>query len=211
MTESSHPQDLFSFLFDDNRSQPECDDDSDWFTHNPVSHYSIPYFSVDPSSGLQPTRVSERSTTFQAPLMSDASGLLYFPDETQFTPAPAKSQKQNKIAKGDGEQSKANRPDPYDEYPFETKSRSYYRILTLGYRKVGLAQIVQIRTFIENAFKRTGLQFRSRNRAARRRKPNAFHWIDANSPMVGMALLDAAVIKVMGKQPQPRGSAKPRS
>jgi hypothetical protein len=109
--------------------------------------------------------------------------------------------KPNVVRKGEGTKSKAKSPDPHDGYPFETKSFSYARIISMGYVGATLVQVVRIGSLIERHMRDVRIHLSRRNRAARRRKANAFHWLDENMPKIGLMLFDRTVFAVLGVRP----------
>jgi hypothetical protein len=86
----------------------------------------------------------------------------------------------NRIKEGTGPESKQGSPDRYDYSAFERYSVAYARLRLLGYHGINIHELVHVRNIIENFLGRTGIRLTGRNRAAPRRKPNAFHWIDEN-------------------------------
>jgi hypothetical protein len=106
--------------------------------------------------------------------------------------------KHKTIRKGYGTESKRFAPDPHDNYSFRTKSLAFARIVHLGFQKVTLTEVVRICNLIENFMRFTNRRMTERNRAARRRTPCAFHWLDANLPLIGMLFFDNTVMSVMG-------------
>lgn len=100
--------------------------------------------------------------------------------------------------KGTGPESKAVAPDHHDSYDFQTRSPAYIRLRMLGYEHFSLGDIVHICSVIERVSHAQGKRLTRRNRAARRRKPNAFHWLDANWDIIAAYAYDPAVIAVLG-------------
>jgi hypothetical protein len=128
-----------------------------------------------------------------------------FPDDTvdfRDNVDPAKTGahaiKRGILPKGEGAGSKANSPDQHDDYPFETISFAYANIVAMGYRAISLVQIVRISRLIEEVLRRANVPVSQRNRAARRRKPNAFHWLDENWPFIRLIPFGQIVMSVLG-------------
>jgi hypothetical protein len=63
---------------------------------------------------------------------------------------------------------------------------------------ISLADVVHISNLIENLLQVQRAPVTRRNRAARRRKPNAFHWLDENWGEITPAVYDPAVFAVLG-------------
>jgi hypothetical protein len=104
----------------------------------------------------------------------------------------------NKVKRGTGAESKARMPDRYDNYPFESQSLAYWRILLLGYSGIHLSDLVRLGNVLEQSMEAQGTTLTPRNRAAHRRMPNAFHWLDENLAVIPVALYDRAVVGVLG-------------
>jgi hypothetical protein len=109
-----------------------------------------------------------------------------------------------KTKKGYGPESKAKAPDPHDYYDFETLSPSYIRLRLVGYEGFTLDDIVLLCNRVENLMLMHGRPTSDRNRAARRRKPNAFHWLDENWSEITPQLYDAAAFAVLGSPAFPK-------
>jgi hypothetical protein len=100
------------------------------------------------------------------------------------TPHKPFLQHPNQVKKGQGPESKFRHPDPHDDYNFPKLSASYQRMAELGYATVTLTDLVRLCNQIERRLLEQGQQTTIRNRFAKRRKPNAFHWLDENWPSV---------------------------
>jgi hypothetical protein len=120
-------------------------------------------------------------------------------DENAFLDCPESVRP--RVRKGQGPESKKNAPDLHDLYRFEARSVAYARMVALGHRNVSLVQIVQIGGFIEEQLRAAYAPISQRNRAARRRKPNAFHWLDENWRCMGLIPFDQIVIDILGIPP----------
>jgi hypothetical protein len=108
------------------------------------------------------------------------------------------SMKPNKIKKGDGAESKRNSPDEHDDYDFERESWSYIHMRIMGYDHITLDQVALIGKVIRRSLRQIGIFLTPRNRPARRRKPNAFHWLDSNMATIGMNRFDSILFQVLG-------------
>jgi hypothetical protein len=106
--------------------------------------------------------------------------------------------------KGWGRESKANAPDQHDCYDFEKCSLACIQLRQMGYKSLTLTDIVHIGGKVENLLLAQERPVTERNRAARRRKPNAFHWIDENWPNIDSDMFEKAVLAVLGKPDCPR-------
>jgi hypothetical protein len=107
--------------------------------------------------------------------------LLLYP--SQVTPAPTMASlqpRQNRVRKGEGPESRKRAPDPYDNYPFDTVSFAYARLALHGLHGIRLVSLVKLTNAIEQALIAAGRRLTPRNRKAKRRKSNAFHWLDEN-------------------------------
>jgi hypothetical protein len=71
----------------------------------------------------------------------------------------------------------------------------------MGYAGATLVQVVRIGSLIERRMRDVRIRLSRRNRAARRRKANAFHWLDENMPKIGLMLFDGTVFTVLGVHP----------
>jgi hypothetical protein len=83
----------------------------------------------------------------------------------------------NQIAKGNGLESKAKNPDPFDNYAFDDVSMAFKRILELGYHRLRKDDLMLLSTELEHITKH---RTTTRNRWAKRRVPNAYAWLDWN-------------------------------
>lgn len=106
--------------------------------------------------------------------------------------------------KGWGPESKARAPDPHDSYDFETRSPAYARLTFLGYRFIRREEIVRLCGKIEYLLLSQDKAMTERNRAARRRKPNAFHWLDENWSEITPQIYDSVAFAVLGHPAFPR-------
>jgi hypothetical protein len=88
----------------------------------------------------------------------------------------------NRIRKGAGPHGKAHAPDKHDGYRFEEQSPAFFTLMQLGYHGISLLDIIRVCAIIETTLLQRNIRLTYRNRAARRRKPCAFHWIDENWP-----------------------------
>jgi hypothetical protein len=95
-------------------------------------------------------------------------------------PLPVYLAPRGRLEKGCGPESKRNAPDRHDAYPFETRSPSYFRIMQLGLMKIGLVALIHFSDALELELRARYCKITARNRWAKRRMPNAFHWIDEN-------------------------------
>jgi hypothetical protein len=106
--------------------------------------------------------------------------------------------------KGWGPESRARAPDPYDNYDFQRFSNAYIRLRVMGYEFFTLADVVRIGNIVEDQLLAKEKPITERNRAAHRRKPNAFHWLDENWPNITAEMFNNAVIAVLGDPSYPR-------
>jgi hypothetical protein len=109
------------------------------------------------------------------------------------------------VKKGHGPESKKNAPDIHDSYDYEARSVAYGRVILFGYPGISLCDLVRIGNMIQNMSIARGLLLTPRNRAAKRRKPNAFHWIDENWKTITPMFYDQVVSLVLKNS-----SSKPR-
>jgi hypothetical protein len=105
----------------------------------------------------------------------------------------------NKVRKGDGPESRLNAPDPWDNYRFEDHSPAFKRLRELVNINVKATEIMILSTAIENRLIREDRNLTTRNRAARKRKAPAFHWLDENWAVIG-PIFDQAVQTVLGSR-----------
>jgi hypothetical protein len=103
-----------------------------------------------------------------------------------------------RVRKGEGAESKLNSPDQYDLYQYEMKSIAYARIVMMGYPNASLVQIVRIGELVEEQLRTAQVHTSPRNRAARRRKPNAYHWLDEHWQWMGLIPFDQIITSVLG-------------
>jgi hypothetical protein len=101
-------------------------------------------------------------------------------------------------------ESKASAPDEHDHCDFEHHSPAYLRLRLLGFSQISLQKILHIGGLIEDLAQTRGVTITQRNRAARRRKPNAFHWLDENFHAIRPSVYDQAVLAVLGNASGPR-------
>jgi hypothetical protein len=127
---------------------------------------------------------------------SEITDTIWF-DISHFSPQRARARR------GEGPESKAKRPDRYDRYRYRELSISYARLAGLGYLKVSLISVVKICNMIESAMTDAGVIISVRNRAAKRRMPCAFHWLDENWGVIGLQAFDIAAISVLGQPSRP--------
>jgi hypothetical protein len=106
--------------------------------------------------------------------------------------------------KGWGPESKARAPDPHDSYDFQRCSPAYARLTALGYKFIRLEEIVHLSSKIEDVLLSQDKAMTERNRAARRRKPNAFHWLDENWSEITPQIYDSVAFAVLGHPAFPR-------
>jgi hypothetical protein len=105
----------------------------------------------------------------------------------------------NLIKKGDGPESKKRMPDKSDGYPIDSRSRAYARLLALGFSRITFRDICRIGNALEEWCAVGQIPLTARNRAARRRKPNAFYWMDENWTRIQGQMYDMAVLSVLGR------------
>jgi hypothetical protein len=118
----------------------------------------------------------------------------------------------NRIKKGTGPESKCGSPDKYDRYPFDTCSIAYGRLRLLGFLEISIRDLILVGNIIENYLEDQGVRLSRRNRAAHRRKPNAFHWIDENWTRIPAGLYDNALFTVLsGGNPNQKQGRKTQS
>jgi hypothetical protein len=157
-----------------------------------------PEFFVDPPpfDALQWSEAFEfdLGLTPKAPIASGDSAFARLQEE----PPPAQKRKSrhgNKVKKGDGCESKRLAPDPYDDYPFTKASPAYQRLKFLNAEFLSFPGLLEIGSCIEKTLQLQNAPLALRNRAARRRKPNAFHWFDENWCFISLAMFDSLVIR----------------
>jgi hypothetical protein len=130
------------------------------------------------------------------------------PDEQDSTPSPppdptepaAEShhsfRKSCRVKKGDGPESRRFAPDAHDGYQFESTSVTYFRIRQLGFQRIHMPTLVRLSNMVESDLVGRGIRPTPRNRNARRRKPNAFHWLDENWQMIA-PIFDFHALRVL--------------
>jgi hypothetical protein len=123
---------------------------------------------------------------------------------TQFPVSAESPRIRQRTKKGTGPESKANAPDRHDSYDFQNCSRAYMRLRVLGCELLTLSDIVHLCAMIESLCQARGKRMTQRNRAARRRKPNAFHWLDENWDVIAPYMYDPAVFAILGVSACPR-------
>jgi hypothetical protein len=104
----------------------------------------------------------------------------------------------NRIRKGTGRNSKSKAPDPHDNYYFEMHSLAWCRLRMLGYNGITLQDLVRVQQVLQIEAQSRGIVLSGRNRAAQRRKPCGFHWIDENMHLIGRQMFEGAVFSVLG-------------
>jgi hypothetical protein len=90
--------------------------------------------------------------------------------------------RRNSIPKGQGADSKREKPDPHDSYNYQEESPAFHCLQDLGYQGIVLGALWKVMDKVQDAAEEheiAGL-LTHRNRTARRRKPCAFHWLDEN-------------------------------
>jgi hypothetical protein len=90
----------------------------------------------------------------------------------------------NHVRKGAGKDSKAKAPDEWDNYDYRICSPAFNRVVRLGYKGIVLEALCEVLDKVEDQAREDGILLTPRNRAARRRKPCAFHWFDENWSLV---------------------------
>jgi hypothetical protein len=103
-----------------------------------------------------------------------------------------------KTKKGWGPESRAKAPDPHDFYDFQSRSSAYILLRVMGYKFFTLGDVVRIGSHVEDLLLAKDTPMTERNRAARRRKPNAFHWLDENWANITPEMFKTAVVAVLG-------------
>jgi hypothetical protein len=96
--------------------------------------------------------------------------------------------------KGSGRESKANAPDPYDNYDME-KSPVFFALMLAGHARIHSQALFQFCKAIEEKACLEKIILTTRNRPAHRRKPNIYHWLDENGDMIWRFLSDPDVMK----------------
>jgi hypothetical protein len=69
-----------------------------------------------------------------------------------------------------------------------------------------MTDLVRVSNIVDNITHKLNIKLSLRNRAADRRKPNAFHWLDENWMQIGTQIFDGAVVTMLGHT---RGVKKP--
>jgi hypothetical protein len=114
----------------------------------------------------------------------------------------------NRIPKGCGRDARANTPDKWDFYDYQKVSPGFLCLRELGYQGIVLESLWKVLEKIEEGVAKRGIVqlLTHRNRAAHRRKPCAFHWLDENWCLVE-EIYKAAVREVLGDTSglKPRG------
>jgi hypothetical protein len=128
------------------------------------------------------TPIQERRRTFPLPI---------------FHSKPSTSRKHNRIKKGQGPESRWNAPDLYDYYDYQIESRAYARLSQLGYPNLSMICLIQLSTQIEKILRLRSVPLTLRKRPAKRRKPNAYHWLDEN--WVNIAPVFDNLVEIVGK------------
>jgi hypothetical protein len=115
----------------------------------------------------------------------------------------------NRIVKGFGEQSKDKYPDAFDSYRYDKASIAFHCLRCMGYHGISLHDICRVSGIIELRAAKSEICLTRRNRAAHRRKPCVFHWLDENFPRIS-ALYILVVREVLGNTSgvKPRGRKK---
>jgi hypothetical protein len=104
----------------------------------------------------------------------------------------------NRIRKGEGRDSRTRRPDKGDNYRYESESPAFRCIREqLGYEGISLASLARVGDMISSEARTSGIEISYRSRAARRRKPCAFHWVDENWDSVE-GIFRSAIREVLG-------------
>jgi hypothetical protein len=131
---------------------------------NPIGlNIAFPSLPVEFESDNTP--IDERKPPFPLPL---------------FHPSSSTSPNHNRIKKGQGPESRRNAPDLYDDYRYQTESHAYARLLELGYPNLSVTRLIQLSNKLEDILLFKNVPLTLRKRAAKRRKPNAYHWLDEN-------------------------------
>jgi hypothetical protein len=120
----------------------------------------------------------------------------------------------NRIRKGEGKDSRTRRPSEWDNYQYESSESPAFCCLReqLGYEGISLLNLTRVADMIAFETKSRGIEISYRSRAARRRKPCAFHWLDENWASIE-ELFRLALREVLGDTSgvKPRGrKRKPR-
>jgi hypothetical protein len=106
----------------------------------------------------------------------------------------------NQVRKGYGRESRSNSPDKWDAYDFEVLSPAYRCLRHIGYEGITTDALWKVLDIVERDAKRCGVtkKITRRNRAAHRRKPCAFHWLDENWIWV-QGICEKAFRQVLGE------------
>jgi hypothetical protein len=130
----------------------------------------------------------------------DTTQFPVFPRELLLDDAPAEAAPHScKMRKGDGPESKRNNPDPFDGYLYQARSPAFARIVRLGLREISLVTLIQLSNAIERELSNRKWRFTPRSRVVKRRKPNAFHWLDENWPTVGL-IFDSKLLEIVERR-----------
>jgi hypothetical protein len=125
---------------------------------------------------------------FQASLLDDSIPIAQtdvfsvpmFPFDIDTKPSRQRLRHPNRVRKGEGSESRRLAPDLDDDYPYESCSKAYIRLSELNLGYFSMVDVVRMSDAIEADLLCKGVRITPRNRMAKRRKPNAFHWLDKN-------------------------------
>jgi hypothetical protein len=98
----------------------------------------------------------------------------------------------NQTKKGEGPESKQHAADEWDDYQ-ASRGMSCPRLSELGRAGITLAQLQKLCDNIAAFMKAKNITLTKRNRWAKRRKPNAFHWLDENWGTISSVFDDVAL------------------
>jgi hypothetical protein len=104
----------------------------------------------------------------------------------------------NRIRKGAGSDGKTYAPDAYDGYRFEQVSPAFHTLRLLGYAGITLMDLDRVSNIVNAEARKLGISLTVRNRAAHRRKPCVFHWLDVNWEHIRGFYINA-VVMVLGR------------
>jgi hypothetical protein len=158
-------------------------DEDFWATDEAFGVYDP---SPNPAPEIQAADSPDPSTDSSSPI----------PVSTESDPEAETPRQRTK--KGFGPESKTNAPDQYDSYDFQRRSPAYIRLRLLGHESFTLSDVVHLCSSMENMLLAQGRPITERNRAARRRKPNAFHWLDENWSQITPQMYDPTAFAILG-------------
>jgi hypothetical protein len=103
----------------------------------------------------------------------------------------------NRTKKGEGPESRQRATDRWDNYQ-ANRGVSFSRLGQLGHPGITLAQLQKLCDKIAVFMRTRNIVLTGRNRWAKRRKPNAFHWLDENWGKIS-SIFDQIVLYIVSE------------